>query len=269
MVDSLRGRVSASGIIACLALVLAVGGSAALAKGGGGLTAKQKKEVEKIAKKYAGPPGAPGVAGPAGPAGPPGPAGSAGSKGDQGIQGVQGEIGPEGSPWTAGGTLPGGKTETGSWMFHNAEEHLGAAVELAFPIPLVSPLNGEHVHYLSAIEIELATEEELGGGVGELCEGKTGTELEECEEEAEELFFTICSGTAANPSAASGHLCVYEGYAGTPIKREVFGVENPIVGDPSKPPVGFTVPAGAATAGAVLDLLLYEGVVYGTWAVTG
>ena len=45
-------------IVACVALVLALTGAAFAAAG---LTGKQKKEVEKIAKKYAGKPGAAGA----------------------------------------------------------------------------------------------------------------------------------------------------------------------------------------------------------------
>ena len=72
-------------------------------------------------------PGAPGGSGgPAGPAGANGKDGAQGDKGpegQQGLQGKQGEPGPEGekgeegSPWTAGGTLPSGETETGIWAF--------------------------------------------------------------------------------------------------------------------------------------------------------
>jgi hypothetical protein len=81
-------------VIACVALVAALGGTALAAKGA--LTGKQKKEVEKIAKKFAGKPGAPGAAGPAGPQG------TAGAKGDAGDKGEKGEKGDAGSPGSPG-----------------------------------------------------------------------------------------------------------------------------------------------------------------------
>ena len=127
--------------VAILALVLAMVGGAYAA---GGLTKSQEKQVTKIAKKYAGKPGAPGTAGTPGANGT---AGAPGAKGDTGAAGGTGPAGKSvvigntaptcpngvggktievegsgtkqnvcnGQPWTAGGTLPSGKTETGVW----------------------------------------------------------------------------------------------------------------------------------------------------------
>ncbi|HXR30999.1 MAG TPA: hypothetical protein VN752_07660 [Solirubrobacterales bacterium] len=256
-------------IVAIVALIAALAGTAIAA--GGALTGKQKKEVTKIAKKYAGQSGAPGAQGPAGPKGDPGTKGDTGATGPEG---PQGDPGAPGEPWTAGGTLPSGETETGTWMFHHADgPQTGDAVDLSFPIRLAAPLDGDHVHYLSTKEITLGGEEKIGGGAGELCDGKTGIELTECEEGFEELLFTTCSGTAANPTADDGHLCVYEGFTSpAAVNREPFpGIANPVVGDPSQPGVGGyfkQVPPGAATAGAVLNIVFHEGYLYGTWAVT-
>jgi hypothetical protein len=89
-------------IVAMVALVAALGGTAfAAAK----LNGTQKKEVEKIAKKFAGKPGATGAAGPAGPAGTAGAAGKNGEKGERGEKGEKGEkgdAGNTGNPGTAG-----------------------------------------------------------------------------------------------------------------------------------------------------------------------
>ncbi|HSS42729.1 MAG TPA: hypothetical protein VLK37_09320 [Solirubrobacterales bacterium] len=74
-------------VIACIALIAALGGTAFAAKGA--LTGKQKKEVEKIAKKYAGKPGAPGAAGANG---------KDGSNGTNGKDGVAGSPGSPGAP---------------------------------------------------------------------------------------------------------------------------------------------------------------------------
>lgn len=78
-------------IVACIAMVLALTGAAFAAKGA--LTGKQKKEVEKIAKKFAGKPGAAGAAGAQGPAGPQGPVGPAGANGKDGAPGAPGPTG--------------------------------------------------------------------------------------------------------------------------------------------------------------------------------
>jgi hypothetical protein len=150
-------------IIAVIALVFAMVGGAFAAKGA--LTGKQKKEVEKIAKKYA---GKTGPAGPQGPAGTNGTNGKDGANGKDGTNGTNGksvttgnaalaeceeggitvevegtpatkkkvcngEEGKEGSPWTAGGTLPPEKTETGAW------------VPISFPIPLAAKIMDFHI----------------------------------------------------------------------------------------------------------------------------
>jgi hypothetical protein len=91
----LHDRFGAAGVtLGVIALILALGGTALAAKGA--LTGKQKKEVEKIAKKYAGKPGAPGAQGPAGANG------KDGAKGDKGDPGTNGTNGTNGTPGTAG-----------------------------------------------------------------------------------------------------------------------------------------------------------------------
>lgn len=237
-------------VVACVALVLALTGAAFAA---GGLTGKQKKEVVKIAKKYAGKPGAPGAAGPMGPAGANGKDGAQGEKGAQGDKGATGDkgdtgspgksvealtidtgeeacegqggaeytvegsgeftqvcSGKEGSPWTAGGTLPPGASETGAWAFHGGTEQVTvvteteptatkevtigdteAWVQFSFPVPLEGALtwlgsgNAENqVHFTG--ESNFADFDEEAGP------GKLG-----------------CTGTSQAPLAPPGHLCVY------------------------------------------------------------
>ncbi|MCW2989235.1 MAG: hypothetical protein JWM24_2173 [Solirubrobacterales bacterium] len=191
--------------VAIFALVLAMVGGAYAA---GALSGKQKKEVEKIAKKFAGKPGAagapgaPGTPGAAGKNGTNGTNGGAGANGKSvtvteieegeageceetggamvkqegsgsGVEVCNGEKGKEGSPWTAGGTLPKGSTETGTWYFPpsaNPEPQ----VPISFPIPLA------HEVFLTD---EFITEEE----------GPTAG----------------CPGSAREPKAKEGFLCVY------------------------------------------------------------
>jgi len=149
-------------ILACVALIAALTGGAYAASGG--LTSQQTKEVKKIAKKFAGKPGA------VGPQGSPGPAGSNGKDGASGTNGANGKSviiaaeatgttkceerggasfevegsgakqyacnGEEGSPWTAGGALPAGESETGIY---------GGVTELnqivALPISFALPVD--------------------------------------------------------------------------------------------------------------------------------
>ena len=201
-------------IVAMVALVAALGGTAfAAAK----LNGTQKKEVEKIAKKFAGKPGAPGANGTNGTNGAPGAKGDTGAAGTNGTNGSNGtngksvtigatapgcgapgghtiEVagepstkqnvcnGAEGSPWTELGTLPEGKAETGAWGFSLTDRPYGFSqmkLPISFPIPLESALPETAVHIVGI--------------------GQTGPE--ECEE-----------GTAEAPAAAPGNLCVYIQY---------------------------------------------------------
>jgi hypothetical protein len=171
-------------IVALIALVAALGGSALAA--GGALTGKQKKEVEKIAKKYAGKPGVAGAAGPAGTAGGTGPAGTAGKTGKEGPEGK------EGAPWTAGGTLPKGKTEAGAWTITPVPiAALGGALvgqgSFSFGIPLQTPPTMAFVNESHEESVFEAEKEEWG------------------------LFGSAanCLGTAKAPTAKSGFLCIY------------------------------------------------------------
>jgi hypothetical protein len=75
-------------IVACVALVAALGGSAIAARGV--LTGKQQKEVRRIAESIAKP-------GPQGPAGAPGSEGAPGAKGDKGDAGANGTNGTDGT----------------------------------------------------------------------------------------------------------------------------------------------------------------------------
>lgn len=49
-----------------------------------------------------------------------------------------GEEGPTGDPWTAGGTLPNGETETGVWAFNITAGAGEVYAPISFPIPLAA-----------------------------------------------------------------------------------------------------------------------------------
>jgi hypothetical protein len=250
-------------IISIVALVAALGGGAYAASGG--LNGKQKKEVEKIAKKYAGKPGA---AGATGPAGAKGDAGAAGAKGDAGAAGAAGTAGTAGSPGAsvtgtpiavgsnectskAGGvkytlgatstavcngkngsaaefpiTLPGEKTETGAWVVGTTPVGDTLPVRTAISFPI--PLVGP----LPASNVHYVK-------IGETAPaGCTG-------------------GTAAVPTAEPGNLCVYEA-------RNSFLTFFSIVD-----PTSAAEATGASATGALIRFNGEEEAgASGTWAVT-
>lgn len=236
MLSRIKDRLGVAGIVvAIVALVAAVAGTAFAALPG--LNSKQKKQVTLIAQTQANKAvkAIAALPGPAGPQGAKGDAGPKGEKGEKGEEGEPGEPGKPGSPWTAGGTLPSGATETGSWavgiQFSGSQSE--RLVSLSFPVPLATPLDSGHVHFLN----------------------KAGKEVVNGEEKTS----TVCLGSVAQPSAAVGHLCVYSG--------EGAGVtgSNERIADPTNVFAG----SGAGTAGAVLKLELGEQHLQsGTFAVT-
>lgn len=159
MISRIRQKLGPAGfIVAIVALVAALAGGAYAASGA--LTGKQKKEVEKIAKKFAGVPGATGPAGAAGAAGKDGASGKAGANGKDGANGKSVEFGaaptpeecefggvtvvagepPSKKPVCNGETgysaeLPPEATETGTWWFEGNNEEIAGA-PISFPIPL-------------------------------------------------------------------------------------------------------------------------------------
>jgi collagen triple helix repeat protein len=212
MFSKLHDRLGTAGfVVAVIALVAALAGTAFAMTG---LNKKQKQQVTAIAKKYAGKEGAQGPKGDKGDKGDPGEKGATGEKGANGTNGtngtsakatsftgektvgsvtckegglkvasaepetavcngLKGEKGAEGSPWTAGGTLPSGATETGSWSAGGIEQAAhGETLAFGWSIPLTA---APTVHFLK--------------------EGEQET--------------TECPGTAANPLATSGSLCIY------------------------------------------------------------
>jgi hypothetical protein len=211
-VRSIREPFGTAGlIVACVALILALTGAAFAATG---LNGKQKKEVEKIAKKLAGKPGANGTNGTNGANGSPGAKGDKGDPGAQGNPGTPGVAGKSvvltaeaaGLNCKEGGTkvevegnaaskkyvcngltgftetLPSDETETGSWSQSvTARGEIIPTVPISFSIPLVAA-------------------------------GGPGSAIGLTKEETDLGSSTTCTGTAANPTAPPGKLCVYTGF---------------------------------------------------------
>ena len=236
-------------IVAIVALVMALVGGAFAANGA--LTAKQKKEVKKIAKSFqgTGPAGATGLQGPAGANGKDGANGAPGLQGAPGPQGEPGEPGEEGSPWTAGGTLPEGATLTGAYAHNSSLEASNVAM-------------GENEFSLQSIGFSIALEDApefvfVPGVAGPgILEGHFGSNAG-----------AGCPGvTAAGvPQAGPGKLCVYgmavQGFG--PIPSATVTALNP--GTVYEPDLG------ASPVGAVLRIECEESVCLGNgvWAVTG
>ncbi len=244
MISRIHSKLGTAGlVVAIVALVAALGGGAYAAQQG--LNGKQKKEVKKIAKKFAGKNGAPGATGPQGPKGDTGAAGAAGKDGTNGTNGAPGQS-VTGAPIATGGacgtqtgvkytlgatatnvcngesgfteTLPSGETETGTWALGPFDK--SAFVPLTFNIPLET---APTFHFVNAEGEEISGEEPY--------------------HEAEN-----CTGTAEDPTAPPGDLCIY-GY-----------VEE---GE------GATGNAQTFTSGAAFLYSITEGQVsFGTFAVT-
>jgi hypothetical protein len=138
-------------VVACVALIAALGGTAfAAAK----LNSTQKKEVEKIAKKYAGVPGAPG------------PAGSNGTNGTNGSAGSAGAAGKNGESVTVASASVG-ECANGGTKFSNGTGS-GKACSGAPGAPGESPIG---VKFTGA-------EEEAGSPPGKPCHLAGGVEYE-------------------------------------------------------------------------------------------
>jgi hypothetical protein len=228
-----KTRFGVPGIISVMALVFAMfGGAYAASNSGGGSHATVSAKSKKGPRGPRGPKGAKGDTGPAGPQGLAGANGKDGTNGTNGTGGAAGKSvslsaiaageaeceerggvavgvegsalskevcnGEEGSPWTAGGILPSGATETGvfSGFFNEVAEIEGekvgnALVPLSFPIPLGEPLDNESVHVAPAGN---------------------------------------CTGTAAAPTAEPGELCVYVAEGGQPLESITAPIEGGEVG---------------------------------------
>ena len=275
MLSPLRNRFGIPGVISVVALVFAMLGGAYAASN------NDNGKATASAKAKRGPKGPKGATGPAGPAGPQGPAGANGKDGANGANGsngapgapgadgadgqsvtvedepaVIGECGDQagveltsvsgtdyvcdgadgapGNPWTAGGTLPPNATETGIYAIQStqAETDGGFAQEnISFPIPL----SAAQASATSAIYVPAEN-----------------TTTDHCSA-------APINGTAADPKAESGYLCVYEA---SPILNGSLLTVTDVTGAAfNQPGISGAVLLFAITADPMLA--------NGSWAVTG
>ena len=272
MFSTLRTRFGIPGVISVMALVFAMFGGAYAASNssdGGKATASAKAK-----KGPRGPKGAKGDTGPAGPAGPQGPAGPGGPKGDAGANGstgtngtsaavtsfagskgtctkgqgglevssasptayvCNGEKGKEGDPWTAGGTLPSGATETG--IFGGGEGQ--PAGKYFYPASFNVPLQerGEFGH-----TVLVKSNETSATG----CPGR---------------------GDGGVPEAEPGYFCVYVGpETGGAVER----ITSYILNESAEPPQWEWAPIAGATGATIWVECPGPDPCFigGTWAVT-
>jgi hypothetical protein len=261
-------------VVATLALVFAMSGGAYAAKRY--IISSLKQISPKVLKELQGAKGPPGAAGPGGPAGPSGPAGLQGLPGKEGVAGKEGSAGKDGasvtskelpkgnagckeggsefvaaegkktfacngSPWTAGGTLPAGASETGEWGIVGNSPLVETAI--SFNIPLAAALDNNHVHLIGVEEGE-------GEGKEKLPEGEGGEKL--------------CEGTFAAPRAASGNLCVFARLL-VHNAPGIEPIENLTEGSAGADPVGAQIIFPAEEVENKTALVIARG----SWAVTG
>lgn len=264
-------------VIALVFAMLGGAYAASNSGGSGKATASAKaKRGPRGPKGATGPAGPAGAAGAQGPAGSAGEKGADGAKGATGATGANGQsvtttaIGPfgecgeqegvkltsasgnskvcdgaegpqgaAGSPWTAGGTLPAGSTETGDWVLADQSPVVGLPgfesnyTVISFPVPLASGLEGEDTFYV----------------------GQSETVPAQCDNPAH-----AGAPSAFNPEADPGELCVF-------TYENVFAIDNPNVVVISAD--GF-VTEGTSVSGAFLSKSkTTSGFLAGSWAVTG
>jgi len=280
MLSKLKKRYGAIGPVAILALIVAVAfaGVPAVAQPVANTSAnvfqiaKRALKIGQVANKRAAAANkrsvnaiklarAGGAQGPQGEQGPQGPQGGKGDKGNTGDTGAtgptgptgvgtQGDTGPTGPTGPTGqtgftATLPPGATQKGAWAFNDGGG-FNANVQIGFSIPLAAELGDSEVHLINE------DDEEVEFDISESELVKTPAPAE-------------CSGDAAVPTAAPGHLCVYAGE----LSAGAFGGSNTIY--PPQFPIALSVEgSGAGTAGARL-FFAFAGANehgWGAWAVT-
>lgn len=266
MFASLRTKFGIPGVISVIALVFAMFGGAYAASSNDSGKATASAKAKKGPRGPKGPKGDTGPVGPQGPAGPQGLQGAPGAPGSPGANGVSAKgvpFGPTeepagepceefggvevtsagapafvcngeaGSPWTAGGTLPPGATETGSWFLETDGTGEGFS-PLSFAVPLAAGLDEAHT----------------------ITVKKGITPPAECDDgEAP-------APGPENPEADPGYLCVFTAeYTGTGLV--VFGVRPSSTGE---------VEIGTSRNGGLVWVGDSGGAGkkgWGTWAVTG
>lgn len=160
------------------------------------------------------------------PAGARGPAGSQGLKGDKGNPGSQGLEGDDGDPGPVTGVLPSGVSETGAFVARDPNNPGSKPLEATISFPLRLPA-GVPASYVAS------------GGPA----------------------VPQCTGSAANPTAPPGRLCVYQGVqANTGAGFADFIDPATTAATTTTTPFGVILRRHTVSAG--------DAYIYGSWAVT-
>ncbi|HEY5194652.1 MAG TPA: hypothetical protein VIJ39_12370 [Solirubrobacteraceae bacterium] len=267
MFSKISKRFTYANVALTLALVLTMSGGAYAASKY--IITSTKQISPKVIKALEGKTGSKGQAGT------PGPAGLAGSKGETGAAGAKGDVGPVGEKGEAGPTgpqgpqgpqghpgekgesgftetLPSGKTETGEWSLvrsvSGAEERDGTGV--SFNIPLgTAPV----AHFIRTT------------GKEPFYNATVGIEKEEERTQPE------CPGSASDPKADAGSLCVYASGEEGALKNILGNNILPAVCSLGSQAACIGIGSGADKMGFGVETLS-EGAglinVAGSWAVT-
>jgi hypothetical protein len=269
-------------ILSMIALVFAAtGGAYAASNSGDGSKATASAKAKKGPRGPRGLTGPTGPVGPQGPAGAKGDTGAGGTNGTPGkdgkdgksakvtevelgdpecggrggaivgmesetgteiCNGEEGEPGEDGSPWTAGGTLPPGATETGAWAFAAGEEESVILTPISFSVPLKEELLDAHVHFQPP---------GFGG------------------DPDAEAFEDVCGSMfgVGEPTADPGELCVYYGPFGGVAENATFKGIFPISSLELQTQGTSTTGANLAFTYSGSAGALAKGA--GSWAVTG
>ncbi len=155
---------------------------------------------------------------------PSGAKGAKGAKGATGAAGAAGPVGPQGPPGPFVDTLPSGKSLKGSYMMRGtaAAASSRAGADISFGTPLAA---APTAHF-------------LGAGAAATAD---------------------CPGTPAAPTAAPGHLCIYEGFTNN---MDLQSFQDPVTaatGSTTRP-YGVGIVGVAVAAGNFISS--------GAWAVT-
>ena len=131
--NSIRRHLSYANVVATMALVFAMGGSAMAAKHY--LINSTSQINPKVIKKLQGKTGKTGLAGAQGQPGSPGPAGAQGNEGPAGLSALS--------------TLPSGQSESGDYSAKSEANSTGGSVltTVTFPIPLAAGVPSENTVY--------------------------------------------------------------------------------------------------------------------------
>jgi hypothetical protein len=219
---SVRKRITYANVMSSIAVFLVLGGATAFAASQLGKESVGAKQLKKEAVTLAkiSSTAKTSLKGATGPGGAKGDKGDKGEKGERGEKGETGEAGPFPS-----GPLPSGKTLRGTYSIGTntieAGEYHNTAVSFGFVLS-AAPVG----HFIAEGQIPPS----------------------------------VCPGTASNPQASPGNLCVYEDVdQNTSSTPHIF---NPSTGGAGAATFGFGVAleSGASTTTNVLS--------YGSWAVT-